>query len=345
MGAGHASTSIGYAVGLKEAMRRARRGRQGRRGHRRRRDDRRRRVRGGPPGRRPGHADGRDPQRQRDVDRAERRRAVALLQPRPARPGAVEGARGRGGEAHAAAGRHRRGVRAPRPAGQGVDQGACGSRGCGGRSSTGPTSASSTATTCARSARRCARRSRPSGRSSSTSPRSRARASRPPRRAAWRAWRSGMPPSRSRSPTGGPPPPSKPKAAGAAAVHAGVRRGDGARVQARPARRRHHRRDELRHRALDPAEGDARPLLRRRHRRAAGDPVRLRPRAPGHAPGRRDLLDVPAARVRPDRPRRLPAEPAGGVRAWTAPASSATTARPTTARSTSPTCGRCPTSC
>ena len=71
----------------------------------------------------------------------------------------------------------------------------------------------------------------------------------------------------------------------AAAVHAGVRRGAGARVRARPARDRHHRGDELRHRALDPAEGDARPLLRRRHRRAAGaccsPPA---PRCPGMRP-------------------------------------------------------------
>ena len=56
----------------------------------------------------------------------------------------------------------------------------------------------------------------------------------------------------------------------AAAVHAGVRRGDGARVRARPAGDRHHRGDELRHRPVDPAEGDAGALLRRRHRRAAG---------------------------------------------------------------------------
>ena len=54
MGAGHASTSIGYAVGIKEAMRRAATADdgQGRRRDRRRRDDRRRRVRGDPPGRR-----------------------------------------------------------------------------------------------------------------------------------------------------------------------------------------------------------------------------------------------------------------------------------------------------
>ena len=77
----------------------------------------------------------------------------------------------------------------------------------------------------------------------------------------------------------------------------------------RPPRRRHHRRDELRHRPEHPAEGRARPLLRRRHRRAAGRALRLRPRARGRQAGLRDLLDLPAARVRPDRPRRLPAEP------------------------------------
>ena len=74
MGAGHASTAIGYAVGIKEAMRRGH-GEDGqrRRGRRRRRDDRRRGVRGGPPGRRRGHADRGRAQRQRDVDRTERR--------------------------------------------------------------------------------------------------------------------------------------------------------------------------------------------------------------------------------------------------------------------------------
>ncbi len=92
----------------------------------------------------------------------------------------------------------------------------------------------------------------------------------------------------------------------AAAVHQGVRRGARGRVQARSPRRRHHRGDELRHRAEHPPERDAGPLLRRRDRRAAGAAVRGRPRAPGLAPGRRDLLDLPAARLRPDRPRPLP---------------------------------------
>ena len=84
------------------------------------------------------------------------------------------------------------------------------------------------------------------------------------------------------------PAPSKPAArAGAAAVHAGLRRGAGARVRARPPRRRDHRRDELRHRAEPAPEGDARPLLRRRHRRAAGGPVRRRARPRGLAARRR----------------------------------------------------------
>ena len=42
--------------------------------------------------------------------------------------------------------------------------------------------------------------------------------------------------------------------------------------------------------------------------------VRRRPRAAGLAPGGRDLLDLPAARVRPDRPRRLPAAAARRLR-------------------------------
>ena len=69
------------------------------------------------------------------------------------------------------------------------------------------------------------------------------------------------------------PAPSKPKTGGSAAPPQYTQVFGEAMVRecrARRARRRHHRRHELRHRALDPPEGDARPLLRRRHRRAAG---------------------------------------------------------------------------
>ncbi len=86
MGAGHASTSIGYAVGIKEAMRQgigedghvvAVIGDGGMTGGVASRRSTRRRAR---------HADRRRAERQRDVDRAERRRAVALLQPRAPQP-------------------------------------------------------------------------------------------------------------------------------------------------------------------------------------------------------------------------------------------------------------------
>ena len=76
----------------------------------------------------------------------------------------------------------------------------------------------------------------------------------------------------------------------------------------RPARGRDHGGDELRHRAEHPAGTGARALLRRGHRRAAGRALRRRSRAGGRQAGMRHLLDLPAARLRPDRPRRLPAE-------------------------------------
>ena len=108
MGAGHASTSIGYAVGLKEGMRQG----QGEDG----------KVvavigdgamTGGVAFEAVHQAGGLGTPMVVILNdngmsiSPERRRAVALLQPHAARAGAVEGARGRRGEAHQAAGRHR----------------------------------------------------------------------------------------------------------------------------------------------------------------------------------------------------------------------------------------------
>ena len=56
------------------------------------------------------------------------------------------------------------------------------------------------------------------------------------------------------------------------------------------------------------------PVLRRRDRRAALGDARDRAGDGRHAPGRRALLDVPPAGLRPDRPRRLPERPAGADR-------------------------------
>ena len=82
--------------------------------------------------------------------------------------------------------------------------------------------------------------------------------------------------------------------------------------------RRADRRDHGRHADRDgPVEvpgGVPRPVHRRRDRRAALGRARDRPRDGWDAAGGRPLLDVPPARLRPDRPRRLPERPAGADR-------------------------------
>ena len=284
--------------------------RQGRRGHRRRGDDGRSRLRGAPPGRRPGDADRRRAQRQRHVDRAQRRGALPLLQPRPPQPEALARSRGCRGPAHRASRRHRRGVRTARPAAEGVHQGVLG---------TGPLLGGARLGVCR--CHRWARRPRAQAGAQAGAGRRPAgrRAHRDRQGQGLRGRRGGRPRGhgevacreaqvdrepRSRAKQAGAPR----RPLGSAAVHADLRRRDRGGGAPRSPRRRHHRGDELRDRPERAAEGRARPLLRRRDRRAAGDPVCRGACAPRGEAGRGDLLDVPAASLRPDRPRRLPAE-------------------------------------
>ena len=109
------------------------------------------------------------------------------------------------------------------------------------------------------------------------------------------------------------------------------------------AHRRHYRGDAGRHGPREVRKTFPGSLLRRRYRRSARRLLRGRYGDQRTAPRLRDLLDLPAARLRPDRPRRRRAESPGRVLHGSRPVSSATTARRTWACTTSPTCARCPT--
>ena len=101
---------------------------------------------------------------------------------------------------------------------------------------------------------------------------------------------------------------ARPAARLAAAVHEGLRRRAGRRGRARRAGDRDHRGDGGGTGLQKLADELPRAVLRRRHRRAERGAARLRAGAAGRQAGLRDLLDLPPARLRPDRPRRLPAE-------------------------------------
>ena len=96
-----------------------------------------------------------------------------------------------------------------------------------------------------------------------------------------------------------------------AGLYEGVRRQPDPGGRLRRQDRRDHRCDAVRHRARSLRRGFSRPHLRRRHRRAACGDLCGRTGERGLQAVRGDLFDLPAARLRPGRPRRGDPETAG----------------------------------
>ena len=162
-------------------------------------------------------------------------------------------------QADRAARRHRRRVRAPRPAAQGVDQGLLGARPVVGGARLGLHRRHRRPRRARAARARCARRSdaeRPVVVHIATVKGKGFAPAEDGGLEGMEKWHAAKPKSIA---NGAPGAVGEGRARGsraAAAVHDGLRRGDGRGGPPRPARRRHHRRDELRHRAEHPPEGE-----------------------------------------------------------------------------------------
>ena len=129
-----------------------------------------------------------------------------------------------------------------------------------------------------------------------------------------------------------------------AELHQGLRPVSHQGGRARRPHRRRHRRHARRHRAQPVRRTLPETLLRRGHRRAAWRHLLRRPRRRRHEALRRDLLDLPAARLRPGGARRGDPAPAGAVRHRPRRARGRRRRHPRRRRSTSPSSRTCPAS-